>query len=316
MSEQSNEELAMRIAAGEKDLIPILWEQIMPFVLYKAEMFYYSQGEEKSYLYELDDLVQESYFALLSAVNHFDCKKDYQFTTLFGLTLKSAFENIVGYKSKRRRNDPIKYAYSLDGFINGNDRAENDTTLMEILPDPNNEIEAFEDSLYTQQLHVALENALKTISKKHADILKEIYYNNKTQAEIAEKYNCTRKNIDNTKTRALHQLKKNYATNGLKAFLDEHTNYFTTVSLTEFKNTFTSSTEKIVLARERFEKKYRQKEENENRKITLIKSDVEERIKRKESLRNEKTSRFFKKYKANITKGDIANESIKQSSTV
>lgn len=316
MSELTCEELAMRIAAGEKDLISILWEQIMPFIIYKAERFYYSQGEEKNRLYELDDLIQESYFALLSAVKYHDCKKDYKFTTLFGLTLKSAFENVAGYKSARRRNDPIKYACSLDEVLNSKDGAENDTTLMEILPDKNNEIEIFEGRLYNQQLHIALENALNTISKKHADILKEIYYNNKTQAEIAEKYNCTRKNIDNTKTRALHQLKKNYATNGLKAFLDEHTNYFTTVSLTEFKNTFTSSTEKIVLARERFEKKYRQKEENENRKITLIKSDVEERIKRKEILRNEKTSRFFKKYKADITKGDIANESIKQSSTV
>ena len=56
--------------------------------------------------------------------------------------------------------------------------------------------------------------------------------------------------------------------------------------------------------------------EKENEKTMLAISDVEERIKRKEIRKNEKTSLFLKKYKANITKGDLVNESVKQHPTV
>lgn len=67
MSELSNEELAMRIAAGEKNLTLQLWKQIENFVKAQAIKYYVCCDIDGTASFEVDDLIQEAYFALIQA---------------------------------------------------------------------------------------------------------------------------------------------------------------------------------------------------------------------------------------------------------
>ena len=71
MSELSNEELAMRIAAGEKNLTLQLWQQIENFVKAQAIKYYVCCDIDGTASFEVDDLIQEAYFALIQAIEYF-----------------------------------------------------------------------------------------------------------------------------------------------------------------------------------------------------------------------------------------------------
>ena len=66
----TNEELALKIQNGERDLIPPLWEQVERFIYLKSENWYW-QHEETCIRcgVALDDLKQVSYFAFLDAIS-------------------------------------------------------------------------------------------------------------------------------------------------------------------------------------------------------------------------------------------------------
>lgn len=75
MSELSNEELAMRIAAGEKVLKLQLWQQLEKLIKIKANKFYYACSLNGVARFEEDDLIQEAYFAMLKAVEYYNQDK-------------------------------------------------------------------------------------------------------------------------------------------------------------------------------------------------------------------------------------------------
>lgn len=78
----TNEELALKIQNGERNLIPTLWEQVERFIYLKSENWYW-QHEETCIRcgVALDDLKQVSYFAFLDAIRYYTSADSYKFLT-------------------------------------------------------------------------------------------------------------------------------------------------------------------------------------------------------------------------------------------
>jgi len=262
MSELSNEELAMRIAAGEEKLKLQLWQQLEKLIKIKANRFYYACSINGVARFEEDDLVQESYFAMLKAVEYYNQDRGYAFTTYLCYTLKTAFAEVAGTRRPTQRNDGIKYSVSVDAPLN-DDSSE---TFAEIIPS-NTDVEAdVIEKVSNQELHNALEAALKTLTKTQEKILRGIFYDNMTTEQLAETASCTHQNISLEKSKALEKLYRERKENNLETFLEERTNYYQKMSVKEFKNSGVSVVEKIVLKREELVNKWLKKHYNISKK--------------------------------------------------
>ena len=75
----SNEELAVRIQAGEATVYSVLWEQVKGFVCNAAYRFYNHYTERcNAHGVDSSDLVQAGYFALVDCVNAYDPQTGYK----------------------------------------------------------------------------------------------------------------------------------------------------------------------------------------------------------------------------------------------
>lgn len=75
----TNEELAIRIKNGEKELYTQLWENTYKLLYQKANSFYYSNTELcRSCGVELEDIQQTCYFALCDAVEAYKTDSEYK----------------------------------------------------------------------------------------------------------------------------------------------------------------------------------------------------------------------------------------------
>ena len=245
----SNEELAVAIQAGDQSLIPQLWEQVQKFVAMQAGKYFRRETKDRGIVtgYDLEDLIQQSYFALLSAVDRFDPEKG-GFLSILDLCLKSSFQDVAGYRTARQRNDGLAFSVSGDVPLG----EDSDLTLLDTLPSqaPETEDAAIEGE-YQQQLHEVLEKAMSNLSDKQNEILRRRYYRQETCIQIGADMGCTSQSVSDQEQAALRHLYNARSLNGLSQFLETHTNYYQKVGVREYKMTRSSSVEKIVLHRER-----------------------------------------------------------------
>ena len=295
MSEMSNEELALRIKNGEKDLIPILWEQVKNLIVWKAQRYFNHCSTLGTLHYELDDLIQESFFAMLQAINYYEPGKTL-FNTYLGVCIKTSFANVAGRRTSKQRGNPLNIIFD-NKCISLNAPLDDDSNdeLIDFIPSENNDFNYVEEKIYNEELHDALEKALSTLTKEKAEILREIYYQGKSETDLAKSKKCSTQNINSKKDDALDRLHFERKNNGLEEFLSENVDYFAKVGVTQFKNTRFSATEKVVLARERFEEKYRRKKAREEK----LKRETQEHLKNQIANRQPKSKtarQLMKKY--------------------
>ena len=132
----TNEELAQRIKAGEKDLLGQLWEQTERLLRYLIEReLRVSDKEERAEAAGVtrEDLYQEGYFALLQAVEAYDPETGFTFSAFLKYPIKSAVNKAIGIRTAAGRNDPAAGAVSLDAPVSGEDGE--DDALVEALKD-------------------------------------------------------------------------------------------------------------------------------------------------------------------------------------
>ena len=106
------------------------------------------------------------------------------------------------------------------------------------------------DALYLEQLHKALDDAMKQLPQRQEQILRSRYYKSQTHQKIAKELGCTASNVGSQEQAALDALYNARFFNGLNEYLEVNTNWHLHVGVTRFKSTRTSSVEKIVLQRE------------------------------------------------------------------
>lgn len=295
MLDLSNEELVMRIKSGEKNLIPELWEQVKNLIAWKTHRYFNLHSADNNLYYDVDDLIQESFFALLQAIEYYE-PGEWQFSTYLCQTIKTAFATASGKRTPKQRgnplNNPFNECVSLDKPLND----ESDETLLDFISADENDYEYAEDKIYNEQLHNTLERAMSTLSKEKSQLLHELYYEGRSETELSKKYSYSTQSISNKKCGALNQLYFERKKNGLEAFLSDNIDYYVKVGVTQFNNTWTSATEKAVLARERFEEEYHRKRDRSKRAECEKRKKLAEKIKSSNPHHNKMIDELLKKY--------------------
>ena len=249
----SNEEIVERIRSGDESLIPQLWEQVERFISMQAR-HYLRAVEERGAAptFEVDDLVQEAYFAMLQAVDYYDAERG-DFLRILELCCKTAFAEVAGYRRSGQRSDALPRSISGDALL----AEDGDLTLMDTIPADGPTVEdAATAAIYQQQLHDALDHALAGLTTRQETILRRRYYQGETQEAIATDLDCTRANVSDQERAALHHLYDARALNGLGEFLKMHTNYYAHTGMSHFKHTGTSAVETIAIKREELARKW------------------------------------------------------------
>ena len=157
----TNEELAARIRAGEKELIPELWKQTKAY-LYKICLTTYRKSMYRCTVtgVTLEDMKQLAYIALCSAVKAYDPEKGFLFVSYAKMHLRNEINAALRLYKKE---DPLNMCVSLDTPIDD----EDDLTIGDMLADQSAEdnLQDVEDQLFIQELHDDLGTAW-TICRK------------------------------------------------------------------------------------------------------------------------------------------------------
>lgn len=239
----SNEELAARIQAGERELIPELWEQVRRFVWQQAQRRYVLTDGYGGV--EVEDLAQSGFLAVLEAVEDFKPEGDYKFLTYLGYRLKNAFAEAGGYRKRKR--DPLNNCTSLDTPL---DDSQDSDTLLDLQADPANYMEDAERRIWLEQLLAALERPLADLTDEQRETLHRRYWLNQTLEGSAAASGVDKEIVIKRERTALKQIRKRKHQYGLDQFVEERTPYYTHVGVSAFNATHTSAVELAVLKRE------------------------------------------------------------------
>lgn len=246
----SNEEYSVLIKQGRSELLPEFWEQIEGFIRYLANRIIHKLPASAGV--EFDDLVQSGYFAVLEAVERFDAERGVAFTTILGVTLKTAFAEAAGYRTIRQRNDPLyrPSTTSLDAPLSAEDT--DGATLLDIVPDERDAIASTEEQMFFEQLHNALDEILSNLPQEQSDILKQRFYENKSLNQISADDGRPIERIRQIESKAFQNIRKPKNLRILDSYrLEVMTPYFLKVGLQRFQTTHASAVEEIVFIRER-----------------------------------------------------------------
>ncbi len=266
----TNEEIVQKIQEGQTELMLDLWLQTKGFINKVAYSFSCVQFANKCVSAGLtkEDLINESYFALDEAVKSYKTDKGANFISYLSLHLKKRFYKLLGIQNSGgkwyNRADILSKAESMDKIIDD----DSATTLENFIPDKSAEEKMYtiEMTDYIENLHADLETALNSLKTQEAQVIKNYYYNGISLSKQAKILNCSTTSITNIKNKALFALRRHKVLQAYKTELIDKMAYHT--SLSNFRNTKTSSVEKIVLKLDTYERELKKYE------AKLFKADI------------------------------------------
>lgn len=212
----SNEELAVLIQGGDRELLQELWAQVKRFVAKQANRRMETAGSFGGV--EFEDLYSSGYIALVAAVDSFDADAGGSFINWLALRLKTTFAEAGGYRSQKQARDPLHRAGSLDTPA-GED--EDGAALGELILDwaSLQDFERVEGQLYRKQLHTALNTALGQIPAHSRAVIRRRYYRGQTIREIAAKMDTTPEMVQRWEGEALRALRHPRISRPLREYL-------------------------------------------------------------------------------------------------
>ena len=201
----------------------------------------------------VEDYTQAGFLALVGAVNDYDPEKGFEFTTFLHYHVKTEFANAAGIRSTKR--DALLFADSLDVPIN-DDKPDGETRL-DSLKDPSDQFESVEQKIWLEELHTAIETALRMLSADQGDLIRRRYYDGCTLNDLASERGVSSETIRQREEIALQKLKRLSKKSGLEKFVDRQTQFYKTVSVEQFNTTHSSAVEELLFRRENLRKQYR-----------------------------------------------------------
>ncbi len=228
----SNEELALKIQAGETEYMLDLWEAVRP-LLAKLVQPYLERAARMQY--DMDDLLQESYFALEGAVQAYDRDKGFAFTTYLNYQVAKVMRQPL--KRWNGKNRCI-FAASLDAPI-GDDG--DDATLQDIIPDQDYILEATAiEHVQSSELMQVMEQRL---TQQEYNVLYCRYWQGLTLDAVGRFFNHQREWARSIEARAIRKLRR-YR----HEFSDDYC--YRHKGLAAYKSSLSSIVEDIVIKRE------------------------------------------------------------------
>lgn len=275
----TNEELALRIRGGERELIPVLWEQCRRFIYKHARQHLPRCGDTRI---EISDLLDAGFEGLVTAVEGFDPTAGCSFLGYLQLHLKSAFIEACGRNC--RHPDPLLGSCSLD-IPRGDE--DNSCTLQKVIPDPG-AAEPFDrliDDMALEADYKAAVTAMGSLVPEQREIIKAHYLTGQTLEQIAQARGKSKERIrqierDGLKNLLRQRRVQRLAENWAARAIDRKTNFYREKGACAFQSTGTSAVEDIVEAHERMEKAYDQRLDEILSNDNLSGKDLEDEINR------------------------------------
>jgi RNA polymerase sigma factor (sigma-70 family) len=250
----TNEELVIRIKGGERELVPELWEQVHKLLLFWLHRLLEGNTANKERAIRagvtLDDLEQETYFALLDAIKAYDPATGFRFSSYIKFSVMKHFYKAIGMRTVHQRGEPLSRAASTDEEL-----TDDGFSLSDQISDPEAEkqLENVLESIYLKDLHEALEACLKELPKQAEAVIRYRYYDNKTLEEIGATCSLSGERIRQIESQALDEMAEMQRLRAHREDIIAENIY--KGGFRQFKNTRTSSVERTVEKLERFEER-------------------------------------------------------------
>lgn len=236
----TNEELALRIQAGEGELAGQLWEQMARLVYRHCHRYFTLYGERCAHAgVTLDDLMQEGYLALMDAAQAYDPAKGFKLSSYLKYPLMNRVKVLLGFAKPSPLNDA--------GSIH--EELGEDLTLEDMLEDETarEAMEGAIDHLWADQLHQTLDTCLATLTPPEEAAVRARFYGDRPTGD------------GQTEAKGLRKLRTSRCMRLLRPYqADIISRYGYNSSFTTWKNTGFSSTEyaAMKLLRAEQEKEY------------------------------------------------------------
>lgn len=201
----TNEQLALNVQNGNRAALTELWGAVRPLLFSLAWRFYTRQGKERCSQrgVALEDLQQESFFALCDAVQAYRPEKGYQFTTYLHYATENRFKACMGIQGK---GDALNHADRLERPIPGDEEGRKQG---ETLPDEEAEAALFAVDDRQEQAHFrnVLEQALGELSVVQEAVLRHRFTQRHTRQQTAQALHITPQEVRREEARALQLLR-------------------------------------------------------------------------------------------------------------
>lgn len=247
----TDEQLCLKARDGDRDALGELWERVqrLCFMIGKPYLNMYEQnGMDK------DDFQQDLFLAMCQAVSAYKPEKETKFTAYLNYPIqKKCLRDVLkvwdGKFHKVQTRD-------IDAPITG----DTDTTLSDLIPDPEAEqqLEAVEGDLYTEQLRRVLEQGINTLSDKKQEAMRLCYFDGLSNEQAAQRMSVTRGRVNQLLQSGCMQLKRMEA---IQAYRDDviSQNGCQGTSFGSWKNTGCSVEERILIYLEEKEEEHAEK---------------------------------------------------------
>ena len=149
----TNEALAARAKAGDKEAAAQLWQQNRGLLGTWGRRLYAAYRERAAASgVTLEDVEQIGFPAVAAAACGYDTAQSTQFTTYLAYHFRREFFALVGLRTERQKQEPLCRACSLDAPIDAED-AEG-ATRAELVPDAGAaaQMKNAEEKVWTEQL--------------------------------------------------------------------------------------------------------------------------------------------------------------------
>ena len=248
----TNEELATKIKAGQRELIPQLWGQIERLCALHANRV--SRALPSTAACDFDDLYQSGYLALLKAIEYFDPDGGYCFNTYFSYCHQAAMAEAIGFRTAKQKKDPTVFARSLDAPICD----DSEVTLGEVTADSRDPIKDLENELYNESAKRAIESLFTLLTETERKVIESHYLEGKRYVQIANDLGLTRQRVNQLKDKAFRKMRTKMFTvpeaRFFREYVENHTNYSLHYGVSTFLRTHTTEVEALVFERDRLER--------------------------------------------------------------
>ena len=251
----SNEELVQLIQNGDGDAVLLLWVQVEKFITMQAKKFLSCRVG----FYELDDLIQSGFLAMMKAAKEYNPEKETVFLTWLDWCLKYEFPRSAGIMKQRNItkedgkqakiiSDPLKNALSLDCPLSADD--PDGDTLGDMQPDPRDPYEEAERRIYLEQLRQQLKKALATLPEDQRAAILHRYRDCMTIEQTGAAMQRTKAEAKKLERAALDTLRKGKTRLELEQFIDDRTPFYGKVGIRQFMTDGESIVERCVFKRD------------------------------------------------------------------
>lgn len=203
----SNEELAERIKAGEKELLPILWGQIRNLIALFATRYYMTAQQRYSAYVDNEDFIQCGYFAMIEALNAYDPEKQFRFTSYLKYRYTDCVNKMLGIRRVRSDRGRIWELPPDPASLNKEMQQGEGDELEEFVFDDSTDPERIVEQRELSKLIAA---ALEDLSQKQRAVIQGVFFDEKSTAQLAEELGFTdAQQTFRVKNKALNILSKN-----------------------------------------------------------------------------------------------------------